>query len=87
MENVRKRVDIKIVCSDEKKKSQTDYESVYCGVHAFLQQLRRLACSMHRENVRLDKPLYAGMTILDNSKILMYDLFLQHAHKAVQREV
>lgn len=87
MENVRKRIDIKIVCNDEKKKSQTDYESVYCGVHTFLQQLRRLACSMHRENVRLDKPLYAGMTILDNSKILMYDLFLQHAEKAVQREV
>lgn len=30
---------------------------------------------MHKECVKLDKPVYVGMTILDNSKILMYDFY------------
>ena len=31
--------------------------------------------SMHKESVRLDKPVYATMTILDDSKTLIYDFY------------
>lgn len=30
---------------------------------------------MQNESVTLDKPVYAEMTILDDSKILMYDFY------------
>ena len=30
---------------------------------------------MHKTKLVLNKPVYTGMTILDNSKILMYDFF------------
>ena len=31
--------------------------------------------SMHMESVRLDKPVYVTMTILDDSKTLIYDFY------------
>ena len=30
---------------------------------------------MHKSKLRLNKTVYTGMTVLDNSKILMYDFF------------
>ena len=30
---------------------------------------------MRKSKLLLNKPVYVGMTILDNSKILMYDFF------------
>ena len=33
---------------------------------------------MHKTKVVLNKPVYTGMTILENSKILMYDFFYNH---------
>jgi len=36
---------------------------------------------MHKRKLLLDKPVYTGMTILDNSKILMYDFFFNELKK------
>ena len=36
---------------------------------------------MHKSRLFLDKPIYTGMTILDNSKILMYDFFYNKLKK------
>ena len=33
---------------------------------------------MHKTRLVLNKPVYTGMTILENSKILMYDFFYNH---------
>ena len=36
---------------------------------------------MHKSKLLLNKPVYTGMTILDNSKILMYDFFYNELKK------
>ena len=33
---------------------------------------------MHRSKLLLNKPVYTGMTILENSKMLMYDFFYNY---------
>lgn len=42
---------------------------------------------MQKESVTLDKPVYAEMTILDNSKILMNDFLLKRAYEVLQGKV
>lgn len=67
MENFRKRVNIKIVRSNERKKIHKLIVSpLYAGCRRFSDDLAGFR--MQKEIVKLDKPLYSGMTILDNSK-------------------
>ena len=77
MENLRNRVDVKIVRSWEMDKIRkllsspafdrfTIFGNDMAGIH------------MHKTKLVLNKPVYTGMTILDNSKILMYDFFYNH---------
>ena len=66
MENLRNRVDIKIVRSNETDKIRSND---LAGV------------DMRKTKLVLNKPVYTGMTILDNSKILMYDFFYNHLKK------
>ena len=74
MENLRNRVDVKIVRAWENDKirkltSSPSYDRYIifgndmAGIH------------MRKTKLVLNKPVYAGMTILENSKILMYDFF------------
>ena len=74
MENLRNRVDIKIVRSDETNKIRKLVASPLYTRHAiFTNNLAGI--DMRKSKVILNKPVYTGMTILDNSKILMYDFF------------
>lgn len=74
MENVRKRVNVKIICSDEKEKIRKLIESpLFAGCTLFSNNLAGFR--MHEESVKLDKSVYVGVTILDNSKIPMYDFY------------
>lgn len=74
MENVRKRVDIKIVRSDERKKIRKLIASpLLAGCMQFTKNLAGVITN--KDSVKLDKPVYAGMTILEKSKILMYDFY------------
>lgn len=74
MENVRKHIDIKIVRSDEAEKILKLIASAFfAGSMQFSNNLSGFR--IHKESVKLDKPVYAGMTILDNRKILMYDFY------------
>ena len=66
---MRKHRDIKLVITDEKKK----YISLRTNYHAtkrFSENL--LVIEMKKTKVKMNKPIYLGMSILDISKTLMY---------------
>jgi hypothetical protein len=71
MENVRNRVDIRIV-NNEKKWNKLSKKHNFKSVTIFSENL--VAVHMRRTSVKLKKPIYLGMSILDISKTLMYDL-------------
>lgn len=72
MENVQKQVNIKIDRRGESEKIRKLIPSpLFAGCTLFFNDLAGFR--MHKECVKLDKPVYVGMTILDISKILMYD--------------
>ena len=80
MENLRNRVDIKIVRSNEKDKIRKLVASPLYARHViFTNDLAGI--DMHKSRLLLNKPVYTGMTILDKSKILMYDFFYNHLKK------
>ena len=80
MENLRNRVDIKIVRSKEKDKIRKLIASPLYARHViFTNDL--VGIDMHKSRLLLNKPVYTGMTILDKSKILMYDFFYNHLRK------
>jgi hypothetical protein len=70
MENVRNRVDIQLVTTEEKARkliSKPNYKSRTI----FSENL--VAVHMGRTKLKYDKPIYLGMSILNVSKNLMYD--------------
>lgn len=74
MENVWKRVNIKIVRSDDRKKVRKLITSHrFAGYTLFSND--PAGFRMHTECAKLNKPICCGMTILDNSKIMMYDFY------------
>ncbi|XP_022794378.1 uncharacterized protein LOC111333124 [Stylophora pistillata] len=70
MENIRKRVDVRLVNSEEKAKRLANKVNFdHCTI--FSENL--CAIHMKKTQVYFNKPLYLGMCILDLSKKLMYD--------------
>ena len=69
MENVRKHRDIKLVTTDEKRNKLVS-EPNYHTTKRFSENL--LAIEMKKTKVKMNKPVYLGMSILDISKTLMY---------------
>ena len=80
MENLRNRVDIKIVRSNETDKIRKLIASPLCSRHILFSN-HLAGVDMRKTKLVLNKPVYTGMTILDNSKILMYDFFYNHLKK------
>ena len=70
MENLRKRVDIRLV-TDEKKLSKLASKPTYVSSKIFNENL--VAVHKIKEILTLNRPAYVGMCILDLSKTLMYD--------------
>jgi hypothetical protein len=70
MENVRNRVDIRLV-NNEKKWNKLAQKHNFKSATIFSENL--VAVHMKRTSVKLTKPIYLGMSILDLSKTLMYD--------------
>ena len=75
MENLRNRVSIKIVRSNEADNIRRLVASPLYTRHDLV------GIDMHKSKLILNKPVYTGMTILDNSKILMYDFFYNELKK------
>ena len=70
MENVRKHRDIKLVTTDEKRNKLVS-EPNYQTIKQFSENL--LAIEMKKTKVKMNKPVYLGMSILDISKASMYE--------------
>ena len=70
MENVRKYIDIKLV-REGKKASKLINKPNFKGRTIFTPNL--VAIHMGKTNIRMYKPKYLGMSILDISKTLMYE--------------
>jgi hypothetical protein len=74
MENLRKRVDVKLVRSEEEDKLRRLIASpAFARVNIFDDDLA--AVQMHKSRLKLDRPVYVGMSILDLSKSLMYEFY------------
>ena len=74
MENLRKPTEIKVVRSDETEKIRKLTASpLYAGFQMFTNHIS--GTRRRKEKLVLNKPVYVGMTIFDNSKILMYDFY------------
>ena len=69
MENVRMHRDIKLVTTD-KRRNQLVSEPNYHKIKCFSENL--LAVEMKKTKLKMNKPVYLGMSILDISKTFMY---------------
>ena len=74
MENLRKRVNVKLVRSNEEDKLRRLIASP-----AFAQQKifdhDLAALHMHKSRLVLNRPVYTGLCVFDLSKLLMYDFY------------
>ena len=75
MENLKKHWDIKLVTTDEKR-SKLVSEPNYHTTKRFSENL--LAVEMKKTKVKMNKPVYLGMSILDISKTLMYKFWYDY---------
>ena len=75
MDNVRKHRDIKLVTTDERR-NQLASEPIYHTTKYFSENL--IAIEMKKTKVKMNKPVYLGMSILDVSKTLMYEFWYDY---------
>ena len=75
MENVRKHRDIKLVITD-KKRSKLVSEPNYHTMNYISEDLSII--EMKRTKVKMNKPIYLGLSILEISKLLMYGFWYDY---------
>ena len=75
MDNVRKHRDIKLVTTD-KKRNQLVSEPNYHTKKYFSENL--LATEMKNIKVKMNKPVYLGLSILEISKTIMYEFWFDY---------
>ena len=78
MENLRKRVNVKLV-NNKKKLDKLSSNPTYVSSNIFNEDL--MAVHKIKETLMLDRPAYFGMCILDLSKTLMYDFHYYYIKK------
>ena len=84
MENVRKHKDIKLVTTDERRNKLVP-EPNYHTTKQFSENL--LAIEMKKAKVKLNKPVYLGMSILDISETLMYKFWFDYIKPKYKEKV
>ena len=77
MENVRKHRDIKLVTTD-KRRNKLSSESNYQAKKHFSENLIAIEVKKKKTKVKMNKPIYLGMSILDTSKTLMYEFWYNY---------
>ena len=75
MENVGNHRDIKLVTPDKRRKRLVS-EPNYHPYEKFSNYL--MAIEMKKRRVKMNKPLYLGVSILDISKIFMYEFWYNY---------
>ena len=75
MENIRKHRDIKLVITD-KKRSKLVSEPNYHTINLISEDLSII--EMKKTKVKMSKPIYLGLSILEISKILMYEFWYNY---------
>ena len=81
MENLRKRVDVRLV-TNEKKLDKLTSKPTFVSSKIFNENL--MAVHKIKETLTLNRPAYVGMCILDLTKTLMYDFHYNYIKKEVQ---
>jgi hypothetical protein len=80
LENVRNRINFRLISTEEKAlnvknlKQFTIFEDDLVGVH------------IHRQKIKLNKAIFLGQTILEDSKVLMYDFHYNFMLKKIERK-
>jgi hypothetical protein len=86
MENVRKRTNIELVRSTNHQKiTKLVSQPTYASMNDFGNNL--VAVHRTKKVVVLDKPIYVGMSVLDLSKLLMYDFWYKNIKAKYQDKV
>ena len=75
MENIRKHRDIKLITTD-KKRSKLVSEPNYHTINYILEHLSII--EMNKTKVKMNKPIYLELSILDISKILIYEFWYDY---------
>ena len=75
MENIRKHRDIKLVMTD-KKRSKLVSEPNYHTINLISENLSII--EMKKTKVKMNKPIYLGLSILEISKTLMYEFWYDY---------
>ena len=84
IENVRKHRDIKLVTTD-KRRNQLVSEPNYHVIKDFSENL--VAIEMKNTKVKMNKPLYLGLSILEISKTLMSEFWYDYIKLKYQNNV
>ena len=83
MENLRKRVDVKLITNENKFLKMTS-KPTYVSSKIFNENL--VAVHKIKETLTLNRPAYLGMCILDLSKTLMYDFHYNYIKKKYENK-
>ena len=75
MESIRKQREIKLVTTD-KKRSKLVLEPNYHTINLNSEDLSVI--EMKKTKVKMNKPIYLGLSILEISKILMYEFWYDY---------
>ena len=75
MENIRKHTNIKLVTTDQKRNKLVS-EPNYHTINYISEDLSKI--EMNKTKVKMNKPIYLGLSILDISKILMYEFWYDY---------
>ena len=75
MENIRKHRDIKLVARD-KKRDKSVSEPNYHTINYISEELSII--EMNKTKVKMNKPIYLGLSILDIGKILMFEFWYDY---------
>ena len=75
MENLRKHIDIKLITTDEKRIKLAS-EPNYHTTKQFSEF--SFAIEMKKTKVKMNRPIYLGMSILDISKTLMFKIWYDY---------
>ena len=75
MENIRNRVDVRLV-TDEEELEKIGRKPNFDRINIFTENL--VTAHMKKTTIKLNKPIYLGMSILDISKTLMYDFHYKY---------